>query len=73
MQTCTLSWILPHLTSLYVVIDVNECLEGTDICLQECINTPGSYQCSCLPGFLGFGDSCEGELLVISVLSIKDQ
>lgn len=33
--------------------DINECLEGTARCApnSECINTEGSYNCECLPGF----------------------
>ncbi|KAM9193035.1 pro-epidermal growth factor isoform 1-T1 [Mergus octosetaceus] len=33
-------------------IDIDECLEGgLGTCGQTCINVPGSYICSCLPGF----------------------
>ncbi|KAM9026597.1 pro-epidermal growth factor isoform 1-T1 [Ara ararauna] len=33
-------------------IDIDECLEGgLGICGQTCINVPGSYICSCLPGY----------------------
>lgn len=30
--------------------DINECLEY-DICSQGCINTVGSYRCTCIPKF----------------------
>lgn len=35
------------------VEDTNECLiyEGT-ICHHRCINTPGSFRCECLPGYV---------------------
>ncbi|NXI92150.1 EGF factor, partial [Psophia crepitans] len=33
-------------------VDVDECLEGgLGTCGQTCINVPGSYICSCLPGY----------------------
>ncbi|XP_062430858.1 pro-epidermal growth factor [Rhea pennata] len=33
-------------------IDIDECLEGgLGTCGQSCINVPGSYICSCLPGY----------------------
>ncbi|XP_055984843.1 fibulin-7 [Sorex fumeus] len=46
--------------------DVNECeLYGQDgllgLCMHACVNTPGSYRCSCPPGYRILGDekSCE--------------
>lgn len=32
-------------------IDINECIEN-DPCAQLCVNTHGSYQCSCYPDFM---------------------
>uniref|UniRef100_A0A8C8B0F5 Pro-epidermal growth factor n=1 Tax=Otus sunia TaxID=257818 RepID=A0A8C8B0F5_9STRI len=33
-------------------VDIDECLEGgLGTCGQTCINVPGSYICSCLPGY----------------------
>ena len=34
-----------------VIIDINECAEGTDSCEQSCTNTFGSYSCSCGSGY----------------------
>ena len=31
--------------------DVDECSEGTDGCHQQCLNTQGSYICSCNTGY----------------------
>lgn len=51
-----------------IVADINECLLDAE-CLpnQECINTPGSYQCTslCGDGFRRSQDSqtCEGRLV----------
>lgn len=34
-------------------MDIDECTEwGERACSQTCLNTPGSYSCSCLPGYL---------------------
>ena len=33
------------------VIDTDECLTNTDGCNQICINTIGSFQCSCIDGY----------------------
>lgn len=47
-------------------LDVNECDEGTDDCVDEatCENTVGSFTCTCPPGFVGdgreSGTGCEG-------------
>ncbi len=47
----------------YPFLDINECLEGTHDCEQNCINTDGSYTCSCNPGFVINADrrGCNGE------------
>ncbi|KAK3597086.1 hypothetical protein CHS0354_022093 [Potamilus streckersoni] len=39
-------------------IDIDECLEGTDTCVQGCNNTLGNYKCVCNPGYSGDGISC---------------
>jgi len=39
-------------------IDVNEC--ESIPCHQSCTNTPGSYECSCYPGYSMVGDECQG-------------
>ena len=36
--------------SLYS-LDIDECTLSTDSCGQTCHNTPGSYTCSCDPGY----------------------
>lgn len=42
--------------------DIDECFEGTDDCEQMCINTHGSFTCSCNKGYgaLDNGRSCVG-------------
>ena len=43
-------------------VDVNECAEGIDDCVQICTDTDGSYVCSCAPGYLLTNNSrgCDG-------------
>ena len=42
--------------------DINECTQGIAGCDHHCINTPGSFYCTCLNGFELFSDnrSCAG-------------
>ena len=44
----------------YISLDIDECRDGTDKCSwnARCINTPGSYTCTCGHGFRGDGMSC---------------
>lgn len=42
--------------------DIDEC-EAAPCVNGECINTQGSYQCECLPGYYLEEDSCFGETL----------
>jgi len=48
-QIC-LSGLLPNYLSLKsnVIADDNECLKSNGGCLDDCINTAGSYYCACL-------------------------
>ena len=43
-------------------LDIDECAAGTSTCHADadCINTKGSYNCSCKPGYQGDGRKCEG-------------
>ena len=45
--------------------EIDECFSGTHSCdaNAECINTAGSYNCTCRPGYHGNGSSCEGGCL----------
>lgn len=44
-------------------LDIDECTENTDGCTQICINTAGSYRCSCRSGYRLQSDGllCNGE------------
>ena len=49
--------------------DVNECVEGTAVCNQRCMNTPGNYTCACYHGYTLRSDNrhiCIGEHLMCS-------
>ena len=47
------------------LIDINECVEETDGCAQNCTNTIGSYICSCNTGYSLDSDrhSCYGKFV----------
>ena len=46
-----------------LISDSNECYTGNGYCSQACINTLGSYKCSCLSGYVLNMDnrSCDGK------------
>ena len=52
--------------------DIIECEEQTDRCAQNCINSPGSYTCSCNSGYRlqSDGFSCNGKCKVVSAVLI---
>ena len=54
--------VLSHIYLLPNLVDIDECNDAVDNCNDnaDCINTDGSYRCSCKPGFSGDGSSCEG-------------
>ena len=43
--------------------DIDECAAGTSSCDvdADCVNTEGSYGCSCKAGYQGDGKNCEGD------------
>ena len=49
-----------------VCTDIDECEWGLHDCHRnaECINTIGSYRCSCLNGYDGNGKQCEGKQVI---------
>ena len=55
--------------AIYVIIyvsEIDECQRLLDNCQQECINTEGSFNCSCNEGFELQDDerTCEGNKLL---------
>ena len=56
--------------------DNDECAQNTHTCSLTsgvCKNTPGSFRCSCKPGFIGDGHNCEGLSICYRHLSYKLQ
>ena len=49
--------------------DIDECVEGTDNCSQNCNNTIGSYQCLCDRGYLLDSDglTCNGMIMLLGL------
>jgi len=47
-------------TDVVVVSDDNECTDGTAVCSPhaDCMDTEGSYKCTCQPGYSGDGETC---------------
>jgi len=45
-------------------VDIDECAVNNGGCspIATCINTPGSFACTCLPGYTGDGINCTGML-----------
>ena len=50
---------------LLCFIDIDECSLNIDNCHSNatCTNTPGSFTCTCNPGYFGDGVTCRGMLL----------
>jgi hypothetical protein len=42
--------------------DINECMDDSDNCHDDatCQNIPGSFSCTCNPGYTGSGTDCTG-------------
>ena len=57
---------------LYICTDINECISSsTNDCTQQCINTPGSYECDCFDGYRNItpnATQCEGIQVCLIVL-----
>ena len=55
--------------------EVDECQISTHNCSDNatCINTEGSFNCSCKPGYRGNGYNCSGRCLQVSSLSKKEK
>ena len=55
----------PEETIFYIYVclplDVNECRDNSSCCNQICTNKPGSYECSCQPGYRLNADNCTCE------------
>ena len=72
--TCLQAKKHPAINLLNFVTDNDECAQNTHTCSLTsgvCKNTPGSFRCSCKPGFIGDGHNCEGLSICYRHLSNK--
>lgn len=55
-----------HMFTVHSLPDHDECKNGRHTCSQICGNTPGSYYCTCRPGYYLDGDlrTCKGNISV---------
>ena len=62
--TCTGISIFSCTKIQQFILEINECSSNNGGCSQVCINTMGSYYCSCISGFTlsSNGRTCIGEL-----------
>ncbi len=60
VTTIHLQNFIPYLHSM---LDIDECEVMTDLCNQNCTNTPGSYFCHCYNGYrlLPDNNTCDGK------------
>ena len=49
-----------HKSLSLVLSDIDECSTGS-VCHEnaECLDTPGSYECTCFSGYTGDGHTCQ--------------
>ena len=57
------STLIRDYSSIQCSLDIDECSTNKGNCSQLCMNTVGSYLCSCLPGYLlgANSQSCNGK------------
>ena len=61
---------------MFVFSEIDECSEGISSCNMQCVNTIGSYYCSCFLGFQLMSDNhtCEGKgkmYLLLAAISLQ--
>ena len=59
-----------HCSYNIILLDINECDEGSHNCEHICTNTAGSFECSCNSGYRldGNGRNCSGRYPAITGL-----
>lgn len=50
-----LEWYIEENKHVFTFLDIDECATGADECMNgaSCVNTAGSYLCTCEPGWTG--------------------
>ena len=56
-----------------MILDIDECRQGINLCSQNCHNSIGSYVCTCGSGFLinVDGKTCVGEYMHVHTLKLR--
>ena len=60
--TCMSLYFTVYIRVIYFNIDIDECANNTDNCIQTCTNTEGSFTCGCNDGYIldSDGTTCNG-------------
>ena len=60
-----LTFLLQCVHIIYCVLDVNECSDSAHDCSEyaQCMDTEGSYSCSCNTGYAGNGTMCTSKIM----------
>ena len=56
-------WLIDRILFSFLFLDLDECKDKTHKCdvNANCTNIPGSYNCTCRPGYQGNGHICKGK------------
>lgn len=54
-------WCRVKVLFFQIILDIDECKTGQHDCQNQCVNTQGSYQCTCQTGFNQIGGQCLGK------------
>ena len=56
-------WKLSTKQNCIIYLDINECLTNPCDANAQCVDTVGSFMCTCDTGFFGDGFNCAGTVL----------
>lgn len=62
-----------YLKVCFYHVDIDECATGADVCDSKaaCVNTNGSFICTCISGYSGDGITCTGECILLNLMTIQ--
>ena len=68
--TCSAYYIVVMFCSCF--LDIDECAMNTSSCDQICVNTFGSYMCTCRSGFMlnNMTNQCEGNSILSKICTV---